>query len=469
MIPNRLAERYASSAMTAIWSPETKIRRERELWVTVLEAQRDLGVSIPSDAAASYRAVLDDIDLASIRKRELRARHDVGARLEEFCALAGCEYVHLGLTSRDLTENVEQAQIRDSLRLLLHKSVAALSLFARRAEDFRSVVYAGRTHNVPAQATSLGRFFAVVGEELLWAVRRLEELVKTYPLRGLKGPVGTQKELLDLFEGDEAKVDALDAALAESLGFERRLEATGQIYPRSLDFSVASTIFELVSAPGSFATTLRLMAGSETASEGFAEGQVGSSVMPHKMNARSCERICALLEVIRGHLSMAAGLSGRQWYEGDVSCSATRRMLFPDLFLAADGVYETLLVVAGEMRVFERSVAAELRRCLPAMSSSALLAAAVAAGAGRSEAYSLLQSHSQAVAEAARNGTDYDFAVELGTEECFPLSVEEIRAVIERAAVPGRVSAQVRRFASRVDELLAKYPQARKIKARAII
>ena len=469
MIPNRLAERYASREMTAIWSSEAKIRRERELWVAVLEAQRSLGVPIPLNAADAYRAVLDDIDLASIRKRELRTRHDLAARLEEFCALAGCEYVHLGLTSRDLTENVEQVQIRDSLRLLLHKSVAALSLLARRAEDFLPVVYAGRTHNVPAQAASMGRFFAVIGEELFWAVRRLEELLEAYPLRGLKGPVGTQKELLDLLDGDEAKVDALDAALAESLGFKARMEAVGQVYPRSLDFSVAAAVFELVAAPGSFATTLRLMAGAETVTEGFAEGQVGSSSMPHKMNARSCERICALIEVMRGHLSMVAGIAGRQWYEGDVSCSATRRVLFPDLFLSADGVYETLLATAGGMRVLEQSAAAELRRCLPAMSSSALLAAAVADGASRSEAYALVQSHSQAASEAARNGTDYDFARELGTEESFPLSVEEIRSAIQRAAVPGRASTQVKRFTRRIDELLVKYPQASEIKAGAVI
>jgi adenylosuccinate lyase len=111
-IPNVLAARYASAELVRLWSPEHKIVLERRLWIAVLRAQRDLGVAVPDGVVEDYERVIDDVDLASIAARERVTRHDVKARIEEFNALAGHEHVHKGLTSRDLTENVEQLQIR---------------------------------------------------------------------------------------------------------------------------------------------------------------------------------------------------------------------------------------------------------------------------------------------------------------------------------------------------------------------
>ena len=467
-IPNLLAERYAGEEMIGIWTPEAKIRREREFWITVMEAQRLLGVDIPEAAAVAYRSVVDKIDFASIRERERRIRHDVVARLEEFCELAGYEHIHRGLTSRDLTENVEQAQIRDSLNLLLTKSVAVLDRLALRAEEFANVTYPARTHNVPAQATTVGRLFAVVGEELLWTARRLESFIADYPLRGLRGPVGTQAELLILFGGDETKVDELEQRVAESLGFGKLMGATGQVYPRSLDFAVASAVFHLVAPFGSFATTLRLMSGTGLAEEGFSDGQVGSSAMPHKINARSCERICALSEVVRGYVNMAAGLAGRQWYEGDVSCSAVRRVLFPDLFFAADGILETQLSVLEGMRVHQKVAVAEMDRMQLYLASSTLLAAAQVAGVERSVAHSLIQLHIQSAAAADgqnRSGALSAFTEKLSSEEDFPLSGEEIQAALAESIIPGRTVSQVRMFIRKSEEMLGKYPASLKIKS----
>ncbi len=454
--------------MVAIWTPEARIRREREFWIAVMEAQRELGAPIPQDAVSAYRSVIDEIDLSSIKRRELRTRHDVAARLEEFCSLAGCEFVHWGLTSRDLTENVEQAQIRDSLKLLFLKAVAALRLMAQRAQDFATITYVGRTHNVPAQATSAGRLFSVFGEELLWAVECLGKLIDDYPLRGLKGPVGVQRELLSLFDGDESRVEALEDSIAEFLGFSRRMSAVGQVYPRSLDFAVAAAVFGLLSGPASFATTLRLMSGTGLAGEGFAEGQVGSSAMPHKMNARSSERICALVEVLRGHVVMAAGLAGRQWYEGDVSCSSTRRVLFPDLFLASDGALETLLVVVDEMQFFEQAALEEMNRQLATIASSALLSASVSSGAARSAAHAAVQTHSLAAAAAARNGESYDLIQKLAADDALPLEAEAIRGVIEQAASGSQADSQILGFVRSVEYLVDKNPEACEIKVGAI-
>src|SRR3954471_20015618 len=203
--------------MAQLWSPEYKIVLERKLWVAVLKAQRDLGVAVPDGVVEDYERVLDQVDLASIAARERVTRHDVKARIEEFSALAGHEYIHQGMTSRDLTENVEQLQVKASLVLVRDRMVAALARLARLALEHQDLVMVGRSHNVPAQATTLGKRFATAAEELLLAYRRIEELLQRYPLRGVKGPVGTAADQLDLFGGDAAKVAELERRVAAHL------------------------------------------------------------------------------------------------------------------------------------------------------------------------------------------------------------------------------------------------------------
>ena len=228
MVPDVLAARYASEAMARIWSPEHKVVLERRLWVAVLTAQRDLGVDVPDGVVEAYEKVVDTVDLDSIRAREAVTRHDVKARIEEFSALAGHEHVHKGMTSRDLTENVEQLQVRTSVLLVRDRAVAALARLARLAAEHSGTVMAGRSHNVAAQATTLGKRFASAAEELLLAVERLEELVERYPLRGIKGPVGTAQDQLDLLSGAEHSGDAVGRlAELEAAGRRRTSASTG--------------------------------------------------------------------------------------------------------------------------------------------------------------------------------------------------------------------------------------------------
>jgi len=336
-IPNVLASRYASAEMVAIWSPQAKIIAERRLWLAVLRAQQEFGVDVPDQAVADYERVLEQVDLDSIAARERVTRHDVKARIEEFNALAGHEHVHKGMTSRDLTENVEQLQIRRSLELVHAHGVAVAARLAERAATYRDVVMAGRSHNVAAQATTLGKRFASAAQETLIALTRIRELLDRYPLRGIKGPMGTAQDMLDLLGGDTGRLAELERRIAEFLGFSAVLTSVGQVYPRSLDHDVVSALVQLGAGPSSFAHTVRLMAGHELVTEGFAPGQVGSSAMPHKMNTRSCERVNGLQVVLRGYAAMAAELAGAQWNEGDVFCSVVRRVALPDAFFAVAG------------------------------------------------------------------------------------------------------------------------------------
>ena len=460
---NVLASRYASRPMVDLWLPETKVVMERELWIAVMEAQRELGVEIPDGVITDHRAVVDQVDLDSIRERERVTRHDVKARIEEFCALAGHEHVHKGMTSRDLTENVEQLQVRRSLDLVLDRTVAALARLARLAVEHEGLAMAGRSHNVAAQVTTLGKRFATAAEELLSAHRRVSDLLASYPLRGLKGPVGTQQDQLDLLDGDVAAVDSLERLVADHLGFERVLDSVGQVYPRSLDFDVVSALAQTAGGPANLARTIRLMAGNELATEGFRPGQVGSSAMPHKMNARSCERINGLAIVLRGHLAMVGGLVGDQWNEGDVSCSVVRRVALPDAFLATDGLFQTFLTVLDEFGVYPAVVERELRRYLPFLATTRVLVAAVQAGMGREEAYEVIKGHAVAAALALRvdGASETDLLDRLAADGRLPLARVTLDAVVEDpSAFAGNAPAQVSAVVERIAVVVAARPWA---------
>ena len=460
-MPNVLSARYASAAMNEIWSPQRKIVLERQLWLAVLRAQAELGVEIPDGVIEAYEAVIDDVDVASIARREEITRHDLKARIEEFCALAGHEHIHRGMTSRDVTENVEQLQVRNALTLVRDALVAVLARVAGLALTHADRVMVARTHNVAAQATTLGKRFADVAEETMIGLERVEELLARYPLRGIKGPVGTRLDQLDLL-GDSDAVDALEQRVAEHLGFSRVLDSVGQIYPRSLDLDVVAALVQAVSAPANAATTLRLMAGHELATEGFRDGQVGSTAMPHKMNARSAERVGALRTILDGYLTMAAGLAGRQWNEGDVSCSAVRRVMLPDAFMATDGLLHTALAVFDEFVVFPAVIEAELQRDLPFLATTRMLTAAVDAGLGREEAHELVKDHAIAAALARRAGGDQPGLVErLAADERIPLDRLAIDALLAAPAeFTGTATDQVARVVARADKIISRYPQA---------
>jgi adenylosuccinate lyase len=461
--PNVLAARYASAGLARIWSPEHKIVLERQLWIAVLRAQRDLGVPTPDGVIEAYEAVVDDVDLESIAAREKVTRHDVKARIEEFCALAGTEHIHKGMTSRDLTENVEQLQIRSSLTMLRDKTVATLARLGRLASEHAELVMAGRSHNVAAQATTLGKRFATTADELLVALARLDDLIARYPLRGIKGPVGTAQDQLDLLGSDPDLLTELEERVASHLGFEAVMTSVGQVYPRSLDYDVVTALVQLSAAPSSLATTIRLMAGNELVTEGFRPGQVGSSAMPHKMNTRSCERVNGLAVVLRGNASMVGELAGDQWNEGDVSCSVVRRVALPDAFYAADGLFETFLTVLDEFGVFPAVVQRELDRYLPFLATTKVLMAAVRAGVGREAAHEIIGEHAVAVAlEMREKGTtDNDLFARLAADDRLALTEADLTSLV---AAPleftGAATEQVRRVVARIDEIVAVNPEA---------
>jgi adenylosuccinate lyase len=463
VIPNVLAERYASSAMKSVWSAEGRIVLEREFWIAVMKAQKDLGLDIPDGVIESYERVKDQVNLDSINERERQTRHDVKARIEEFCALAGCEHIHKGMTSRDLTENVEQLQIWRSMEIIRTKAVATLARLAERAEQWKDMPLAARTHNVAAQTTTVGKRISMFGEELVHALSSWLSVMDRYSVRGLKGAVGTQLDQLSLFQQDKAKVIELEDRVCSHLGIPSKLMNVGQVYPRSLDFSVVAALVELTSACSSFAKTLRLMSGQELATEGFAKGQTGSSAMPHKMNARSCERVNGFHVILKGHLTMIAGLAGDQWNEGDVSCSVVRRIVLPDAFYAADGLFETFLTILKQMNIYEAVVETELRRYLPFLMTTTILMEAVKRGVGRETAHEVIKEHAVAVSNDLRSGkiSANNLLDRLGADPRLGIDRNTLQEIFDaNSRATGMATLQVEHFVDSVQAITAQFPEA---------
>jgi len=437
--PNVLATRYATKEMVAIFDPINKIINERKFWITILKLQQKAGLPITDSDIKAYEAVVEKVDLDLIDKREIKTRHDVKARIEEFNALAGVEKIHIGLTSRDLTENIELIQIKAGLELIEHRVLQTLFLLSEKISKYEKTYMVGRSHNVAAQVTTLGKRFASCAEELLFAHIALKELIARLPLRGIKGPVGTSQDALDAMGKDFIN---LEKNIAEEFGFENTWSSVGQIYPRSVDFEVVSKILQIASAPSSMATTIRLMAGSGLVSEGFKAGQVGSSAMPHKMNSRSSERINGMMVLLRGYNTMGADLAGDQWNEGDVSCSVVRRVVIPDSFYVLDGLLHTFMTILQEFGAFEERIEAELKEHLPLLATTKILMECVKAGMGREAAHQLIKKYST---------TSGNFFEALANEKDFPLSLNQLKNLIkEPSDFAGMAAGQSRSVAQMI-------------------
>ena len=445
--PNVLATRYATKEMVAIFDPVNKIIAERKFWISILNFQKKAGMPITDGDIKAYEKVITNVDLASIEKREKASRHDVKARIEEFNALAGVEKIHIGMTSRDLTENIELIQIRDGLNLIRKRTLETLFLLEKNISKYEKTYLVGRSHNVAAQVTTVGKRFASCAEELLFSFTSLVELINRLPLRGLKGPVGSGADGISAL-GSVKDLTKMEEAIAKEFGFENTLTSVGQIYPRSIDFEVVSKLLQIASAPSSMATTIRLMAGSGLASEGFKAGQVGSSAMPHKMNSRSSERINGMMVLLRGYTTMAADLAGDQWNEGDVSCSVVRRVVIPDSFYVIDGLLHTFMTILSEFGIFEENIKNELNENLPFLASTQILMSCVKAGMGREIAHEVIKKH-------ATTTTPINFFAALAGEKDFPLTIDQLNQLIKTPAdFAGIVIEQTKEISIQIKKLL---------------
>ncbi|MBI5066268.1 adenylosuccinate lyase [Candidatus Woesearchaeota archaeon] len=465
---NILSERYTTKEINSIFSKEGKILAERNLWIAVMKAQKELGLNIPEEDIQKYEKAKENINLKLIEEIEKKTKHDVKARIEAFVKEADAgEHIHKGLTSRDLTDNVEQMQIMNASKIVFNKYVAVLNNFVQKSEDYCDIVLTARTHHKPAQCTLLGRRFSMWVEELMGHLKDFENFIDEYPLRGIKGPVGTQFDMLKLL-GTKEKVDLLEKKIADQLGFKNVSSSPGQVYPRSLDLMLVSKLIGLSSSCENFAKTMRLMAGYDLVNEGFSEGQTGSSAMPHKINTKNCERICGLSSLLKMYSDGISRVSGDQWEEGDVSCSVVRRVVIPDSFYTSDGVCETTLNVLTNMGVYKNTINEEVSRYLPFLATTEILMLAIEAGIGREKAHEIIKKYSiKAINEKS------DFIKELAKDETFKqvgLNEEKINELLnDKVHFTGNASEQILQVEQKAQYFLEKYKTATSYKGKEIV
>ena len=441
-----LGARYASPAMSGIWSDDHKFRTWRRLWLALAEIQQDLGLPIRDDQLDELRAHLDDIDYALASRYERELRHDVMAHVHALGDVApGARgIVHLGATSCFVGDNADLLAIRESFDLLLPKLAGAihhLAAFARRWAEQPTLAF---THFQPAQPTTVGKRACLWIQDLVTDLQAFVRVRSELRFRGAKGTTGTQASFLALFDGDHARVEALDRRIAERFGFARTYAVTGQTYPRKVDHDVVSALASFGATVHKIATDLRLLAHLKEVEEPFGKQQIGSSAMAYKRNPMRSERICALARHLMVLPQDTAQTAATQWMERTLDDSANRRMVLPEAFLAADGVLETLLDVVRGLVVYPAVIDRRLREELPFMITEDVMMAAAKAGGDRQELHERIRVHAQAAgAEVKQHGRPNDLVDRLRSDPAFASVVAGLDAMLDPRRYVGRAPEQV--------------------------
>ncbi len=455
-----LAGRYASEEMRRLFSAETKFGTWRRLWLALAEAEAELGLDIREEQLAELRANLEPNDYEAAAEPERRLRHDVMAHVHTWgdaCPKAR-GILHLGATSCFVTDNTDAILLRDGVRLVRRQLVSLVAQLKAFALEWRELPTLGFTHYQPAQATTVGKRATLWIQDLIDDLADLDHAESMIRFRGVKGTTGTQASFLELFEGDHDKVRALDARVAEKMGFERRFAVTGQTYPRQLDFRVGQALSSIAQTAHKFATDLRLLSNRRELEEPFESKQIGSSAMPWKRNPMRSERICSLARLVISHLDNTAHTAANQWLERTLDDSANRRIVMAEMFLATDAILNLFLNVASGLLVHPDVVRCNLMAELPFLASEALMMEAVKAGADRQDAHEEVRQASFAAAKRIKEGGESDLVERLKSSELLGPVAGRIDELLEPGRHVGRAPEQVLEFvAEEVDPLLERY------------
>lgn len=474
---NILSLRYASDEMNYTFSRKNEALKEREFWLTVLKGQKELGMNVPDGAIDAYEISMKNIYFDRIKEIELETKHDVVAKARAYnevaSSVSGREYqeLHQGMTSKDLTDNVDQILIKDASKLVFGKYVSILNKFSQKAKEYEDIITTGRTHNQVAMATIMGKRFSSWGEELHRYVLKLEDFIENYPSRGIKGAIGNRTEMIKRL-GSREKARKLEKNVARHYGFKKIWENTDQVYPRSLDYELLTNL-ALCTAPCERASiAIRLLGGYNLLNEGFGKKQTGSSRMPHKRNQRSSERNCGFAELIKMYAEGASRMSGNQWLEGDVSESVIRRVIIPDSFYASDGICETTLTILNQMEIYPKVIKAELKKYSPFLATGEILSEATRKGMGREDAHEKIRQHSIKEWKNMTENPTYEIELveNLGNDKDFILDSFGIKALIDDIEGSiGDAKSQINSFVRKVDGFIAKYPTEAKYEPKPIL
>jgi adenylosuccinate lyase len=443
-----LTDRYASKEMQTVFSPGRRFGIWRRLWLALAESEAELGLDISGDAIQEMKKKLDAIDLARAAELEKRFRHDVMAHVHLFGedAPAAKAIIHLGATSAFVTDNADLILHREALELIrerLVRCVAALADFAKKHADVATLAY---THFQPAQPTTVGKRATLWIQDLLLDIEEIDYRLATLRFRGVKGTTGTQASFLELFEGDHAKVEQLDADVSKRMGFEQTFAVSGQTYTRKLDYQVHATVAGVAISVSKIGHDLRLLAHLREVEEPFEEEQIGSSAMPYKRNPMRAERMCALSRHVIVLAQDPAFTAATQWLERTLDDSANRRVSTPDAFLSLDGCLVLLENVAKGLVVNPEVIRKNLAEHLPFMAVETILMHAVSRGGDRQQLHERLRRHSIEAAQRMKEGAEVDLLEGIAADRAFGLSRADLDRLADAAHFVGRAPEQVARF-----------------------
>jgi adenylosuccinate lyase len=434
--------------MLRLFSPQHKFGLWRRLWLELARAERDLGLArISAEALAQMEARLDDIDFSRAADWEKRLRHDVMAHVHTFeeAAPAAKGIIHLGATSQYVVDNADLLIMRQAMQLTAGKLACAIDALASFAQKWRSLPTLGYTHYQPAQPTTVGKRATLWAQDLAIDLEEIEHRIATLRFRGVKGTTGTQASFLSLFNGDHAKVDALDARVTETFGFAGSFAVTGQTYPRKVDAQVTSALAGIAASVHRFCNDVRLLAGMKQLEEPFEEEQVGSSAMAYKRNPMRCERATGLARFVISLSTSPLQTAAEQWFERTLDDSSNKRLAIAESFLAIDGCLQIVINVARGMVVYPKTIEASLMAELPFMATEEILMAAVRAGGDRQALHESIRRHSLAAAEQVKkHGKPNDLIERLSADPAF--AAVDLAKVLDPAAFIGRSPEQVDAF-----------------------
>lgn len=460
-----LAQRYASRAMLALWSPQERHTLWRRLWLALAEAQHELGVAAVTDEGlAQMRAHLDDIDFDAAAAFERRFRHDVMAHVHTFGAVApkARAFIHLGATSAFVTDNADLILMRRGLQLLRAEIIAVLRALAAFAERWRDEPTLAYTHLQPAQLTTVGKRATLWMQDLVLDLADLDHRVASLPLRGVKGTTGTQASFLELFDGDHDKVRQLERLVVRRLGFDHVLPVTGQTYSRKLDAQVLGVVAGIAASAAKFAGDVRVLQSFGEIEEPFETEQVGSSAMAYKRNPMRAERISSLARFVVSLEENANLTHSAQFFERTLDDSANRRLVIPESFLAVDAILLLMANIAGGLEVHPARIRRRVTDELPFMATEALIVQSVRAGGDRQAAHERIRQHSLAAAQALKDGASHnDLFERLAADADAGLSPNDLREAGNPVRYLGRAPRQVDEFVRDVIKpILAAAPAA---------
>jgi adenylosuccinate lyase len=446
---NPLAGRYASEEMSTLFSPQRKFETWRLLWLWLAEEERRLGLPISEEAIAQMRAHLADIDFDAAAREEERTRHDVMAHVRVFgeAAPAARGIIHWGATSAYVSDNADLIQIQQAFGLVERRLVSVLRRLREFAFEHRALPTLAYTHYQPAQPTTVGKRAAMWAFELLTDLEEVRRRRGDLRFLGAKGATGTQASFLRLFDGDSAKVEELDRALARRAGFARRQTVSGQTYSRKQDDRVVHALSGLAQSAHKIGTDLRLLQHDGEIEEPFETGQVGSSSMPHKRNPMRAERICGLARHVIALSFDTAMTAATQWLERSLDDSANRRISIPDAFLACDAILVLLDNVFAGIVVHADVARRRLDAEVPFLATENILMEAVRRGGDRQELHEKLRVHARASAERRSDEAGpADLLDRVALDPAFRLTPEELAAAVRPERLVGRAAEQVETF-----------------------